>query len=82
MVLDGELENAGHLAGVAVSDLESLGCALDSSDGSPPCDSQVALWIGAVGPLAAIISDADGPRARARFCEPLDARIVDHFKAG
>ncbi|MET1755194.1 hypothetical protein ABVV53_06965 [Novosphingobium sp. RD2P27] len=37
------------------------------------------LWIGAVGPFTVTAENNGGGRYRARFCEPLDARIIAHF---
>ena len=42
----------------------------------------MALWIGAIGPLAAIAMQKDATHANASFREPLDPRILEHFAQG
>jgi hypothetical protein len=82
-VLYGECVAPGAAAMVRIRGLVGLGCDLEADGGLP--DGEVALWIGAIGPVAAIAECTDGRkdgRKRAlRFKEPLDSRILAHFRS-
>ncbi len=82
MKIYGECETRGRRLAVTITGLGRSGCALvcESDDTVPEGD--MALWIGAIGPLAAIAMQKDATHADASFREPLDPRILDHFAQG
>lgn len=82
MTIYGECETRGQRLAVTITGLRSLGCALacESRDILPEGD--MALWIGAIGPLPAIAMQKDATHADASFREPLDPRILEHFAGG
>jgi hypothetical protein len=82
MMIYGECETRGRRLAVTISGLGSAGCALacEGQDALPEGD--MALWIGAIGPLAAIAMHKDAHHAAASFREPLDQRILAHFGQG
>lgn len=85
--LYGECIGLGDSARVRISSLANSGCNIEIADATlNPCavllgsaEAAVELWIGAVGPFAARLTELSGAAARAQFTEPLDARIVEHF---
>ena len=79
MTIYGECEARGQRLAVMISELGQAGCALSSRDDGSVPDGEMALWIGAIGPLAAIAMQKDAQHASAAFKEPLDPRILDHF---
>ncbi|KPH65726.1 hypothetical protein ADT71_10115 [Novosphingobium sp. ST904] len=80
MILYGECIGAHGSARVRISDLADLGCDLEAE--ALPCalDGDFSLWIGAIGPLPATVAKKDTSNLEIRFKEPLDTRIVEHFR--
>jgi hypothetical protein len=82
--LYGECIGAMARTPVTISQLDGHECELE-----PHADAQDTeagaieglqdLWIGAIGPLPVTAENRGGGRYRARFREPLDARIIAHF---
>ena len=83
MTIYGECETLDRILAVRISELTQAGCDLASSDGGDPLGVSIggdmALWIGAIGPLAATARQRDDTRMMASFKEPLDPRILAHF---
>ncbi len=83
MTIYGECEMPGGKLAVRISDLTQAGCDLASSDGdhrlAAYANGDMALWIGAIGPLAATARKRGATRMMASFKEPLDPRILAHF---
>ena len=82
MILYGECVSARETAQVRISGLADLGCNLEAEAATPTLDGDVALWIGAVGPFAAIAKRTGAGNLAVRFKEPLDGKIVEHFNCG
>lgn len=82
MTIFGECETRGKRTPVTITGLDRGGCALACDDGASLPDGDMALWIGAIGPLAAVAMQQDATHASAAFDEPLDPRILDHFAEG
>ena len=82
MVLYGECVSARETARVRISGLANLGCNLEAEAMAPALDGDVALWIGAIGPVAAIAKRTEAGNLTVRFREPLDGKIVEHFNYG
>jgi hypothetical protein len=80
MTIYGECETRGFRLPVTISDLAETGCALESDAAGKLPDGEMALWIGAIGPLAVIAMHKDQSRSIASFKQPLDERIIDHFR--
>ena len=81
MILYGECVTARETARVRISSLANLGCDLEVEAASAP-DGDVALWIGAIGPVAATAKRVRAGQVAVRFKEPLDGKIIEHFKGG
>jgi len=64
---------------VTISHLCGHECELEPCPGASVVDGLQDLWIGAIGPLAVTAENSGCGRYRARFSEPLDARIIAHF---
>jgi hypothetical protein len=79
MTIYGECETHGMCLPVTISDLGQSGCALASESADLLPQGEMALWIGAIGPLAAIAMHKDATHASAAFKQPLDPRILEHF---
>lgn len=83
MTIYGECETLGRTLPVHISDLTQAGCDLSSGDGlnalASCINGDMALWIGAIGPLAATARRRDATHMMACFKEPLDPRILAHF---
>jgi hypothetical protein len=79
MTIYGECEARGKRLAVTITGLGSSGCALACESEEALPEGDMALWIGAIGPLAAIAMQKDATHADASFREPLDPRILDHF---
>jgi len=79
MTIYGECEMRGRRLAVTITGLERSGCALAFGNNEALPVGDVALWIGAIGPLAAIAMQKDANHANASFREPLDPRILEHF---
>jgi len=79
MGIFGECVCAGQRANVLVSGLACDSCNLWAEAVDLPLECEFTLWIGAVGPIAATARRIDATRFAARFAEPVDERIVDHF---
>jgi len=82
MTIYGECEARGQRLAVTITGLGAAGCALACQGDEPLPDGDVALWIGAIGPLAAIAMQKDANHANAAFRQPLDPRILEHFAHG
>ncbi len=82
MTIYGECEARGKRLAVTISDLGRSGCALASDGGHALPEGDMALWIGAIGPLAAIAMKQDANHTSASFKQLLDPRILDHFAQG
>jgi hypothetical protein len=55
------------------------GCDLETDAPAKMLDTDFALWIGAIGPIAATALRGGARRLAVRFKEPLDGRILQHF---
>jgi hypothetical protein len=77
--LYGECVSAGGSTAVRISDLASLGCAVETDAPATAIEGDLTLWIGAVGPFAATAIRNGARRLSVRFTEPLDTQIVQHF---
>lgn len=64
---------------VMISALAGEECELQPRTHTGSIDGLLDLWIGAIGPLLVTAENSGGGRYRARFAEPLDARIIAHF---
>ena len=82
MKIYGECETSGRRLAVTITGLDRSGCALVCKGHDMVPEGDMALWIGAIGPLAAIAMQKDATHANASFREPLDPRILDHFAQG
>jgi len=82
-ILYGECVGRGTAAPVRIRSLAGFGCDLEPQAGPAGGvpDGDVALWIGAVGPVPAIAERRSGRHVALRFKEPLDARILAHFQS-
>lgn len=81
MPISGECVWQGRNLRVSVSELNAEGCDLAFEPDSLAGDGELALWLGAVGPLPAHATRRDAEHMTARFSEPLDERILNHFAA-
>lgn len=81
-VLYGECVNGRASAAVRISALDGTGCRLESESSMGSLGTDFALWIGAIGPLAATAKDGDDQHLDVLFKEPLDSKILDHFNCG
>lgn len=77
--LYGECVSAGGSTAVRISDLASLGCAVEADAPVAGIEGDLTLWIGAAGPFAATATRKDSRSLSVRFAEPLDSQIVQHF---
>lgn len=82
MTIYGECEARGRRLTVKITGLGSSGCALACEGDDILPEGDMALWIGAIGPLAAIAMQEDAKHVSASFREPLDPRILEHFAQG
>lgn len=82
MILYGECVSARDTAQVRISGLANLSCDLEAETAAPLSDGDVTLWIGAVGPIAATATRRNAGQLAVRFKEPLDGKIIEHFKGG
>lgn len=69
-------------AQVRISELMGAGCELQTVAATTPLEGDVALWIGAVGPIEAIAVRRDREHVSLRFKEPLSSEILYHFGCG
>jgi hypothetical protein len=67
---------------VTISALDGEACELRPQPGETAIEGLLDLWIGAIGPLPVTAENKGEGRYRARFREPLDARIIAHFGLG
>lgn len=65
---------------VSITDLTGTGCTLNTSGTVLSQGGEFHLWIGAIGPFAAVATVHDKTCLSARFKEPLDNRIPEHFQ--
>lgn len=79
MTIYGECEVRGGLVPVTITDLSRSGCALSSASADQLPAGELALWIGAIGPLLATAMQLDASHTHAAFRDPLDTRILNHF---
>lgn len=82
IILYGECVGAKETAPVRISGLADLGCDLEADTTASMPDGDIALWIGAIGPVEATATHSNANRATVRFKEPLDGKIVEHFRTG
>lgn len=82
MIIYGECVSAQETARVRISGLADLGCDLEADTAAPVPGGDVALWIGAIGPVAATATHKNANSLTVRFKEPLDGKIVEHFRTG
>jgi hypothetical protein len=88
-ILYGECVSARDTARVRICALANEGCDLEVDSLAAAFDTDVTLWIGAVGPFAATVTQPlveppmkpSARRVAVRFKEPLDGRILQHFNA-
>ena len=80
-ILYGECIGTRESAEVRILALAHLGCDLETQGGAAMTDGDVALWIGAIGPLSATATRKGESHLALRFKEPLDGRILEHFRA-
>jgi hypothetical protein len=79
----GECVSGATQAAVTISRLGRYGCDLVLAKSDAALGDELALWIGAIGPLA-ITAKLGSGRARhltAYFTEPLEPAILAHFGA-
>ena len=81
-VVYGECVSLHETAQVRISRLADVGCDLEMDDGAALGGDDVALWIGAVGPFAATAHSRSARCLSVRFKQPLDRKIVAHFREG
>lgn len=69
---------------VRISSLDDTSCSFEADPAATQDTAQfsgpLALWIGAIGPLRATATRIGASQYLARFIEPLDGKIVQHFK--
>lgn len=80
-ILYGECIGPRESAAVRISQLADQSCDLEVDAFGTATDEDVSLWIGAVGPFSAKATRKDGNHLALRFHEPLDGRILQHFKS-
>lgn len=81
MIIYGECVGQRDSAPVRISDLAGMGCDLEIEQQTTLDEGDVALWIGAVGPIPATATRKDAGHLAVRFKEPLDGKIIQHFNA-
>ncbi|WP_189619294.1 hypothetical protein [Novosphingobium colocasiae] len=81
-VLYGDCVADRDSAQVRISELAGAGCELRTVAASSPIEGDVALWIGAVGPIEATAVRRDREHVSLRFKEPLSSEILYHFGCG
>ncbi|MCJ2180533.1 hypothetical protein [Novosphingobium album (ex Hu et al. 2023)] len=81
-ILYGECIAPGQTAKVRISGLADQGCDLETDACETVSDGDVSLWIGAVGPFHASATRKDACHVAVRFKEPIDGRILEHFRCG
>jgi hypothetical protein len=79
-ILYGECIGTRESAAVRISNLADEGCHLETDEFATVTDGDVSLWIGAIGPLPATATREDTRHLALRFKEPLDGRILQHFR--
>lgn len=79
MTIYGECIGARARTPVTISALGDLECEFEPQAGASAIEGLFDLWIGAIGPLPVTAEISGGRRCRARFREPLDERIIEHF---
>ncbi len=79
MPIPGEFMSTSRRVAVAISRLSMDSCDLMADPGDPGLDGALSLWIGAVGPFDITTLRRHGKILRARFSQPIDPRIVNHF---
>lgn len=67
-------------APVRISELAHYGCDLETDGLTGVTDGNVTLWIGAMVPFPAQAMRKDACHLTLRFTEPLDCRILQHFR--
>jgi len=79
MTIYGECVGGHARTPVTISALAGEDCELEPNVFTAPINGLLDLWIGAIGPFLVMTENSGGGRYRARFAEPLDARIIAHF---
>lgn len=80
-VLYGECVGTRETARVRICSLADEGCDLETDCPDSLTDGDVSIWIGAIGPLPGTALRKDSGHLAVRFKEPLDGRILQHFRA-
>lgn len=80
-ILYGECIGTRTSAEVRISELADHSCDLETDGAAAVTDGDVSLWIGAIGPFPATATRKDESHLALRFKEPLDDRILEHFRA-
>ena len=73
------LAQDGEISRVAISSLSLRDCCLDDTDHRVRPGIRGELWIGALGPFAAVVKSTTEDGCRIEFEEQLPHPIVDHF---
>lgn len=79
-VLYGECIGAGDTSAVRICSLADMGCDLELDGAETMAGGEIALWIGAIGPFHGTARATEASRLAVRFKEPLDGRIIQHFR--
>jgi hypothetical protein len=79
MTIYGECIGTLERTAVTISALAGEECELRTQTAAGAIEGLLDLWIGAIGPLPVTAENSGDGRYRARFREPLDARIIAHF---
>jgi hypothetical protein len=66
---------------VTISHLACNSCRFLLRGGSRLDDGELALWIGAIGPLPIVASREGSNSFTAQFKQPLEPAIIEHFNA-
>lgn len=82
MTIYGECIDTLKRTPVTISALGGEECELRTQASTGTIEGLLDLWIGAIGPLPVTAENSGAGRYRARFREPLDARIIAHFAHG
>lgn len=81
MDLYGECVCGSVHAPVTISRLGRHSCRVSTEQRAAALKGDLALWIGAIGPLPITVASVVGSVFTARFVEPLAPAILAHFGA-
>jgi hypothetical protein len=79
MTIYGECIGTLERTPVTISALDGEACELRPAASAGAMEGLLDLWIGAIGPLPVTTEHSGTGSYRAKFREPLDARIIAHF---